>query len=148
MTDRIVVGVDGSDHGTAALRWAADEAKLRGGTVAAVHAWMFVPASALAEPSVIPVAATGLMDDLALEREAAEAVLDDALAAALGDAADQVERVLSEGSPSEVLVAESANAALVVVGSRGRGRITGALLGSVSQHVTQHAECPVVIVRA
>ncbi len=147
MADRIVVGVDGSEHSAAALRWAAEEARLRDGRLAAVHAWTFVPPSAVAEPGMIPVAATDLMDDLTLEREAAERTLDAALEAVLGDAAGEAERVLSEGSPADVLVDESANAALVVVGSRGRGGIRGVLLGSVSQHVVQHSRCPVVIVR-
>jgi nucleotide-binding universal stress UspA family protein len=147
VADRIVVGVDGSEHGAAALRWAESEARLRGGTLAAVHAWTFTPPTAIAEPGLIPVAATDLMDDLTFERQAAENALDAALEDALGGAAGDVERVLSEGSPADVLVHESANAALVVVGSRGRGGIRGALLGSVSQHVAQHSRCPVVIVR-
>lgn len=143
----MVVGVDGSEHSAAALRWAMEEARLRGAELVAVHAWTFVPPTAVAEPGMIPVAATDLMDDLALERQAAERSLDDALASVLGDDASSIERILGEGSPSEVLVDASADADLVVVGSRGRGGIKGALLGSVSQHLAQHAHCPVVIVR-
>ncbi len=66
--------------------------------------------------------------------------------ASLGDVT--VERVVSEGSPGDVLVDAAADADLVVVGSRGRGGIKSALLGSVSSHVAHHAPCPVVIVRA
>jgi len=47
-----------------------------------------------------------------------------------------------------VLVTESANADLVVVGSHGRSGLTAALLGSVSRHVVDHATCPVVVVKA
>lgn len=147
MASRIVVGVDGSEHGAAALRWAVDEARVRGANVVAVHAWVFVPPTAVAEPGMIPVAATDLMDDLTLERQAAERALDEALEATLGDAAGEVDRKLVEGAPGDVLVDASTGAELVVVGSRGRGGIRGALLGSVSQHVAQHAHCPVVIVR-
>jgi nucleotide-binding universal stress UspA family protein len=147
VASRIVVGVDGSEHGAAALRWAVDEARVRGANVVAVHAWVFVPPTAVAEPGMIPVAATDLMDDLTLERQAAERALDEALEATLGDAAGEVDRKLVEGAAADVLVDASTGAELVVVGSRGRGGIRGALLGSVSQHVAQHAHCPVVIVR-
>lgn len=145
MPGRIVVGIDGSPESAAALRWALAEGGLRGAVVAAVHAWTFVPPSAMGEPDVIPIAATSLMDDLNLQREAAEA----ALGEALGDTGEtEVERVVTEGAPGDVLVDAARDADLLVVGSRGRGGFKGALLGSVSQHVVQHAPCPIVIVRA
>ena len=53
-----------------------------------------------------------------------------------------------EGAPSAVLVDESRDADLLVVGSRGLGGFSGLLLGSVSQQCAHHAACPVVIVRA
>ena len=57
-----------------------------------------------------------------------------------------IEVKVVEGSPVDVLHDESRDAAVVVVGSRGRGGFSGLLLGSVSQRVAQHAACPVVIV--
>lgn len=144
MPGRIVVGIDGSPESAAALRWALAEGALRGVVVVAVHAWTFVPPSAMGEPGVIPIAATNLMDDLSLQRQAAEA----ALGEALGDTGEaEVELIVTEGAPGDVLVDAARDADLVVVGSRGRGGFKGALLGSVSQHVVQHASCPVVIVR-
>ena len=146
MAGRVVVGVDGSEPAAAALRFAAEEARLRGATLVAVHAWTFMPPAAVGDPGVIPVAAVTLMDDLEAERLAAAAFLDDAVTTALGDA--ETETIAAEGSPGEVLVEAAQGADLVVVGSRGRGGLKSALLGSVSGHVANHAPCPVVIVRA
>lgn len=60
---------------------------------------------------------------------------------------DDVEHHVVEGYPAEVLLAQSGQAQLLVIGNRGRGGFAGALLGSVSQHCVHHARCPVVIVR-
>ena len=52
-----------------------------------------------------------------------------------------------EPGPAIVAAAESEDADLVVVGTRGRSRVERAVLGSVSDHVVRHARCPVLIVR-
>ena len=49
--------------------------------------------------------------------------------------------------PAKALVDRSADAALVVVGSRGLGSVRGALMGSVSADVLRHAHCPVAVIR-
>ena len=58
-----------------------------------------------------------------------------------------VETAVIEGPPARVLVALSADADLLVVGSRGRGGFSELLLGSVSQQCVHHARCPVTVVR-
>ena len=68
---------------------------------------------------------------------------------ALGsDPGVEIEQKLVEDDAGDALVAESASAELVVVGSHGRTGLKAALLGSVSRHVVSHAACPVVVVKA
>jgi nucleotide-binding universal stress UspA family protein len=59
----------------------------------------------------------------------------------------RIERRVVEGKPAQVLLDQSRDSELLVVGSRGLGDFSGLLLGSVSQQCAQHAACPVVIVR-
>ncbi|HEU4975268.1 MAG TPA: universal stress protein [Baekduia sp.] len=56
----------------------------------------------------------------------------------------EVERL--EGDPRRLLVAESDSLDLLACGSRGRGRVTAAVLGSVSSHLVRAAHCPVLLV--
>jgi nucleotide-binding universal stress UspA family protein len=60
----------------------------------------------------------------------------------------KIEQRVIQGAPAAVLVEESQDADLLVVGSRGHGGFAQLLLGSVSQQCAQHSECPVVIVHA
>ena len=144
----IVVGVDGSDASHEALRWAADEARLRSASLVAVYAWAFVPPQPIGDPGMLAMPAGDLPGQLEAESEAAQIALDDAVVEALGtDPAVGVERRLVEGEAGDVLVAESKAAEIVVVGSHGRSGLKAALLGSVSRHVVAHAACPVVVVK-
>jgi nucleotide-binding universal stress UspA family protein len=129
-----VVGIDGSDTAIEALRWAVDEARRRNATVEAVYAWH----QAFVAPTHI------LGDPAFFERDAQE-LLDAAIGTA-DTSGVTVERKLRTGNASHALLHEAKGAALLVVGSRGRGGFTGLLLGSVSQQVAHHAPCPVVIV--
>jgi nucleotide-binding universal stress UspA family protein len=141
----IVVGVDSSEGAKAALRFALDEAKLRQATLRAVHSWQFGYIGSLGIESYAPVVGADLSD----LRRTAEVALDATLHEAVPDADGVViERRVVEGGPATVLVDESRNADLLVVGSRGHGGFAGLLLGSVSQQCAHHAACPVVIVRA
>jgi nucleotide-binding universal stress UspA family protein len=140
----IVVGVDHSAGSKEALRFALEEARLRRATLRAVHAWR----DAYIGWSGIGAGVPPADDDLHEFRDAALSVLDSTLQEAIPDPAGvEVERRLVEGAPAAVLVEESRDADLLVVGSRGLGGFAQLLLGSVSQQCAHHAECPVVIVR-
>ena len=131
----IIVGVDRSAGAEEALRFAFEEAQLRGATLRAVHAWQFGYIGAPSLEGAVPV-------------RAAEAVLDAMVREAIPEAGDiRIERRVVEGAAAAVLVEESRGADLLVVGSRGHGGFAQLLLGSVSQQCAHHAECPVVIVR-
>jgi nucleotide-binding universal stress UspA family protein len=141
----IVVGVDHSHGARAALRFAFEEARLRRATLRAVHAWLFGYIGTVGFESSFPVLG-GELDEL---RSAAEAALDTTLQEALPDAGGvTIERRVVGGTPAAVLVEESRDAEMLVVGSRGLGGFSGLLLGSVSQQCAHHAACPVVVVRA
>jgi nucleotide-binding universal stress UspA family protein len=139
--NEIVVGVDGSESAQAALRFALDEARLRGASVRAVAVWHVPPGAyggAFASPD------PGLVADL---EPGMRRALEDALKRAAGHAAGvDVEPVVREGAPARVLLEEADEAALLVLGSRGLGGFRGLLLGSVGQQCAHHAPCPVVIV--
>jgi nucleotide-binding universal stress UspA family protein len=134
-TYRIVVGVDGSDGGDRALRWAVREAAARGGTVQAVIAWNW--------DAVDP---TGLAN-LENPRERAQHTLAAATAAALTvQPGVTVANEVVNGYPAQVLVDAAADADLLVLGSHGHGRVFHAVLGSVAEECIHAASCPVVVV--
>jgi nucleotide-binding universal stress UspA family protein len=139
----IVVGVDHSEGAKAALRFALAEATLRRATLRAVHAWQFGYIGAPGMEGAYPVIGA----DLSEVHNAAEAALEATIAEVASDAGNvEIERRVVEGAPGAVLVEESRDAELLVVGSRGHGGFAGLLLGSVSQQCAHHATCPVVII--
>ena len=81
-------------------------------------------------------------------KENAEKILADAISAAVDPASGvSVQGRVVEGNAAQVLLDASDGAELLVVGSRGHGGFTEALLGSVSQHCVHYARCPVVVIR-
>jgi nucleotide-binding universal stress UspA family protein len=90
-----------------------------------------------------PVAA--VFPDYSTLEEAGRAVLDAALADPVL-AGTRVQPHFVQGSPAQVLIERAGGAGLVVVGSRGLGRVAGTLLGSVSRQLLHHTPCPVVVI--
>ncbi|WP_024794556.1 universal stress protein [Tomitella biformata] len=136
----VIVGVDDSANSDPAVAAAFREAAARGATLVAVHAWSDVPVAAF--PSI------QVRDRYDEEKVAAE-VLTKGLAPLRREHPNViVEQVVVMDQPDSALVDKSAGAALVVVGSRGRGGVAGLLLGSTSRKVLRSAACPVMVVKS
>ena len=143
MAGKIVVGVDGSDPSQKAVHWAAGEARLRGAKLVAVHAWSYYPS--LPSDSLDPMLVTpGFNAQLGRD---AERFVEQEVEKLSGDAPGiEIEARAVEGPAASVLVDIAKDADLLVLGTRGHGGFSGLLLGSVSQQVSHHAPCPLVLV--
>jgi nucleotide-binding universal stress UspA family protein len=138
----VLVGVDGSPLSDLAIDFAFSHATLHGLGVVALHVYQ---RPEFTVPGDQPLPGPDGED----RRDYETRLLTDALAGYVDKYPDvPVHPKILMGRPSAVLVAESADAALTVVGSRGRGGFAGLLLGSTSQTVLQHAMGPVAVVRA
>lgn len=139
--DAVVVGVDGSQSALSAVRWAAVEARSLHRPLRLVHATVW-PLITHPAPPGVPAHYQAVMVEAArgwLEgaREVAEQVAPGV----------RVHEQITTGDAGPVLLTESAEAREIVVGSRGLGGFTGMLVGSIAVVLTQHAQCPVVVVR-
>jgi nucleotide-binding universal stress UspA family protein len=149
----IVVGIDGSQGSQSALRFALEEARLRSATLRVVHAFVLPLSDVAPDPFLLefPSVPGPELEAIAQDLErGARSLIDDALERVVGGAGADVpvERIVVEGSPAATIIAEAEGADLLVVGSRGHGRVHDLLLGSVSQQCVSHAPCPVAIVPA
>jgi nucleotide-binding universal stress UspA family protein len=129
----VLVAVDGSPSSLEAIRQGHRLGGLLGAPVVAVSAWhqqngLFPPLSYHPDEDCRQVLANSL-------REAFYPGL-----------APAIETLAVNGDPAEVLIGLSADAAMLVVGSRGHSGVVGAMLGSVSGRIAAHAACPVVVV--
>ena len=135
----VLVGVDGSSNSIKAVRAAIQQAAWRGIAVHAVSAWTY--------PAMYGMEGAAYSIEPSTLEASALAVLEDALADACPDSTERasIQRFARGGSPSEVLIEESKNAELLVVGARGHGGFLGLLLGSVASQVVKHSHCPVLV---
>jgi nucleotide-binding universal stress UspA family protein len=139
MPPPLVVGVDGSEPGMRAVDWAADEAALRGLPLRLVYAdlWERYEGRAIAGElarSPEEIRANDIVEGAERRARARHPEL-------------TVESEVLPEEPEYALVREARDAAVVVVGTRGRSGVAELLLGSVSLHVAAHADCPVVVLR-
>jgi nucleotide-binding universal stress UspA family protein len=142
---KVVVGVDGSDAARTALATAIEEAAARGADLDAVATFQvtnyWTDLAGLVVPSLEQI-----RDEL---YRRTEGLVTSLLAGRpLGAPTPNVEIVVAEGAPGDVLVQRGRSADLLVVGSRGHGAFRGLLLGSVALHCAMHAPCPVLVVHS
>lgn len=137
----VVVGVDGSPSGDAALDVAFIEAERRGVELVAVHVW--------SDASVQPALGSRPSDPhwSGIQREEEERLGEVVAPGAARHPEIWVRQVVERENPVTVLARWSARAQLVVIGTRGRGGFTGLLMGSTSHALMHRAQCPLMIVR-
>lgn len=140
MAESVVVGFDDSEHSFRAVDWAVREAEARGAALRIVHVYQWIPPTSF-----------GLPPGLAVEqqmRDASEALVNAAAAKVAGEHPGLTVTAASvSGDAATELARAGRDAAMVVVGGRGRGGFVGQLLGSVALRVLSQAERPVMVVR-
>ena len=137
----VLVGVDGSDSSRTALAWAAAEAADHGAELVVLNVW---------EHTLLPPAGSVSVSEHYVpdpSQRTAEDLRGEITQVLGGEPPVVVQPRLKQGNPAKVLIEESADADLLVVGTRGHGGFSGLVLGSVSQHVAAYARCPVTVVR-
>lgn len=140
MFENILLAVDGSEHALHAAHVASSLAKaMNSQTLRIVVAYETIPVH-LGEPYMQEAINARLNETEQIMQKAVEAV---------GAVSAEIHTELIEGDPAEVIieVAKTRDSNVIVMGSRGLGKLAGLLLGSTSQKVVSHAPCPVLIVR-
>jgi nucleotide-binding universal stress UspA family protein len=147
--ERILVGIDGSASSRKAVNFAADLANKYNAEL--ILLTVVSRRSPETDPAVEEYARIERIAEPATELALAmaESVLDGGRTAAQAKGATRISAGPSFGDPAQeiIAVARTRRADVIVVGSRGHGRLAGLLLGSVAQKVLSLAHCPVIIVR-
>lgn len=140
MFERILLAVDGSEHGYNAAQMAADLVRaMKSERLRIVVSFGRIPPY-LGEPNLQNAIDARLKEAQEILQKAVEIV---------GEVPAEIHTELLEGDAAEsiIAVAKARNSSVIVMGSRGLGRLAGLVLGSTSQKVVSHAPCPVLIVR-
>ena len=151
---KILLATDGSSEAELATRTAVDLGKQTNSELHVIHVWD-IATTALLYPEATNPEGVELPDPILVEdiersveqrgRELLDAEVERVRSA--GGTVAQAHLMMGEAAREIVHLAEDIEAGLVVMGSRGRGRISRALMGSVSDSVVRHAHCPVLVVR-
>jgi nucleotide-binding universal stress UspA family protein len=146
---RVVVGIDNSPAGLAALRWAIGLARERGAALVAVRAWALgLPrhGGLRRQGSRLPVLISYHGNE---PGHAARKLAERAFRAVDGDVPDDIDVTIEtpEGNPGPLLTRMASASDVLVVGTRPGPSLRRAVHGSVSAYCTAHAHCPVTVVR-
>lgn len=141
----VVVGVDDSESSSRALAEAFDVARVLHAQLTVAHMWEIDAAVGMGDLGGEGNMDWQLLDVLETQQRRRMDELVQPLARKYPNA--HVVKVFQDISPAKGLTDLSREAQLVVVGSHGRGRLAGSILGSVGQNLIHHAECPVLVVR-
>jgi len=139
MFERILLAVDGSEHALHAAKVAAELTRCMKSELRIVIAYDPIPPY-LGEPNLQSAISARLNESQEILQKSLDAV---------GNVSAEIHTELIEGNPAEAIieVATTRKSDVIVMGSRGLGRLAGLVLGSTSQKVVSHAPCPVLIVR-
>ncbi|MEA3351896.1 MAG: universal stress protein [Chloroflexota bacterium] len=139
MFKHILLAFDGSEHALKAAQLAGEMACDNNADLRVVVVYDALPAY-LGEPDFQHIVSVRLQHADGILKEALEQV---------GETPHEIKTEVLEGPIAEAIlnVAKARHNDVIVMGTRGRGRLTGLLLGSVSQKVVAHAPCPVLLVR-
>ncbi|MGW0076182.1 universal stress protein [Streptomyces cellulosae] len=141
----VLLAADGSPAGNAAASFAFTEAELRGTPLVAMHVWNTWSEPTPYEEPGDPLSVVVDLDQLETRHRR---LLEDVMKPWMAAHPDViVQPRLQRGRVRQALLEATREAQLVVAGARGHGGVTGMLLGSVSQALLHHAECPVTVVR-
>ncbi|MBI5297741.1 MAG: universal stress protein [Chloroflexi bacterium] len=140
MFEKILLAVDGSEHGMRAAQMAGDLARAMNSAYLHIIVVYDPIPPYLGEPNLQHAIDARLVNANAILAEGVKVV---------GDVPAEIHTELIEGSSAEAIISVAVirHSDVIVMGSRGLGRIAGAVLGSTSQKVVAHAPCPVLIVR-
>jgi nucleotide-binding universal stress UspA family protein len=134
----VVAGIDGSTAAETAIKWAADEAVSLQASLRLVHAFVWPEFK-------VPLGSTDLAPGL---RAGADKIVEESVQLARKlEPGLEIEGTRHDGFPAPILLRESKQAELLVIGSRGLSVTLGALIGSTGLDLAANAHCPVVIVR-
>jgi len=138
MFNRIIVAIDGSEHGNRAVSCARELAERFGASLWLVHAY----------PQTSDLRSYEQFGKLIARRKRAGQLILDEARKILGEINSEINEELLEGPEAEAIlsIAEIQKVGLILMGTRGLGSLEGLLLGSVSRKVTHHASCPVMLV--
>lgn len=141
----IVVGVDGSATSDRAVAWAAEQARLEGRDLTLLHATGTVGTTTMLWMDQAGVDSAAAVEGIRQEAEQLLQAAADRVAELAPDVT--VRGVVAELDPRDALLEVSPGAAMLVVGSRGRGPVASLLLGSVAHALSRQPACPVVVLR-